>query len=80
MCDEIEVNAYMYRFPIGGVIERYSPVSGVTMKRIIVDYELKNGKGYYTVKARPESEIEFVFTQEYIETNFQLAEGEENEY
>ncbi|MDV4829826.1 hypothetical protein NNG48_06925 [Enterococcus faecium] len=79
MCDKIEVNAYMYRFPIGSTIKRYSQ-SGILMKRVIVDYELENGEGLYTVKARPESEIEFVFSQEYIETNFQLAEGEENEY
>ena len=77
--DEIlEGNYKMNKFPIGSVIESYNPYKS---DKIVVDFETTaDGVGIYTVELAGDSEgIRTIFTQEYIESEYHLKEGEEDE-
>ena len=77
--DEIlEGNYKMNKFPIGSVIEPYNP--GKSDKRV-GDFETTaDGVGIYTEELIGKLEgIGIEFTQEYIESEYHLKEGEENE-
>ena len=77
--DEIlEGNYKMNKFPIGSVIESYNLYKSY---KIVVDFETTaDGVGIYTVELIGDSEgVRIEFTQEYIESEYHLKEGEENE-
>lgn len=77
--DEIlEGNYKMNKFPIGSVIESYNPYKS---DKIVVDFETAaDGVGIYTAELAGDSEgIRLEFTQGYIESEYHLKEGEENE-
>lgn len=77
--DEIlEGNYKMNEFPIGSVIESYNPYKS---DKIVVDFETAaDGVGIYTAELAGDSEgIRLEFTQGYIESEYHLKEGEENE-
>lgn len=77
--DEIlEGNYKMNKFPIGGVIESYNPYKS---DKIVVDFETTaDGVGIYTAELIGDLEgIRIEFTQEYIESEYHLKEGEESE-
>lgn len=68
----------MNEFPIGSVIESYNSYKS---DKIVVDFETAaDGVGIYTVGLADDSEgVRIEFTQEYIESEYHLKEGEENE-
>lgn len=77
--DEIlEGNYKMNKFPIGSVIEPYNLYKS---DKIVVDFETTaDGIGIYTVEFAGDSEgIRTEFTQEYIESEYHLKEGEGDE-
>lgn len=77
--DEIlEGNYKMNEFPVGSVIEPYNPYKS---DKIVVDFETAaDGVGIYTVELAGDSEgIRTEFTQEYIESEYHLKEGEGDE-
>lgn len=77
--DEIsEGNYKMNEFPIGSVIESCNPYKS---DKIVVDFETTaDGVGIYTVELAGDSEgIRTEFTQEYIESEYHLKEGERDE-
>lgn len=77
--DEIlEGNYKMNKFPIGSVIEPYNSYKS---DKIVVDFETTaDGVGIYTVEFVGDLEGKRIeFTQEYIESEYHLKEGEENE-
>lgn len=77
--DEIlEGNYKMNKFPIGSVIEAYNTYRS---HKIVVDFETTaDGVGIYTVEFADDSEgIRTEFTQEYIESEYHLKEGEGDE-
>lgn len=77
--DEIlEGNYKMNKFPIGSVIESYNPYKS---DKIVVDFETAaDGVGIYTAELAGDSEgIRLEFTQGYIESEYHLKEGEEDE-
>lgn len=77
--DEIlEGNYKMNEFPIGSVIEPYNHYKS---DKIVVDFETAaDGVGIYTVELAGDSEgIRTEFTQEYIESEYHLKEGEGDE-
>ena len=77
--DEIlEGNYKMNEFPIGSVIESYNPYKS---DKIVVDFETTaDGVGIYTAEIVGGSEgVRIEFTQEYIESEYHLKGGEENE-
>lgn len=77
--DEIlEGNYKMNKFPIGSVIESCNPYK---WDKIVVDFETAaDGVGIYTVELVGDSEgMRTEFTQDYIESEYHLKEGEENE-
>ena len=77
--DEIlEGNYKMNKFPIGSVIESYNLYKSY---KIVVDFETTaDGVGIYTVELIGDSGgVRIEFTQEYIESEYHLKEGEENE-
>ena len=80
--DEIlEGNYKMNEFPIGSLIERSSNYFAPRIVRLVVDFETTaDGVGMYTVEYIGNLQgIKSVFTQEYIESEYHLKEGEENE-
>ena len=80
--DEIlEGNYKMNEFPIGSLIERSSSYFAPRIVRLVVDFETTaDGVGMYTVEYIGNLQgIKSVFTQEYIESEYHLKEGEENE-
>ena len=77
--DEIlEGNYKMNKFPVGSVIKSYNSYKS---DKIVVDFETAaDGVGIYTVELAGDSEgVRIDFTQEYIESEYHLKEGEENE-
>ena len=74
----LEGNYKMNKFPIGSVIE---PNNLYTSDKIVVDFETTaDGVGIYTMELAGDLEgIRIEFTQEYIESEYHLKEGEENE-
>lgn len=77
--DEIlEGNYKMNKFPIGSVIESCNPYKS---DKIVVDFETAaDGVGIYTMELVGGSEgVRIEFTQGYIESEYHLKEGEENE-
>ena len=80
--DEIlEGNYKMNKFPIGSLIERSSNCFALKIVRLVVDFETTaDGVGMYIVEYIGNLEgIRTVFTQDYIESEYHLKEGEENE-
>lgn len=80
--DEIlEGNYKMNKFPIGSLIERSSSYFAPRIVRLVVDFETTaDGVGMYTVEYIGNLQgIKSVFTQEYIESEYHLKEGEEDE-
>ena len=80
--DEIlEGNYKMNKFPIGSVIESYNPYNPRRTNKIVVDFKTTaDGIGIYTVEfADDPGGIRLEFTQGYIESEYHLKEGEENE-
>jgi hypothetical protein len=77
--DEIlDGNYKMNKFQIGSVIESCNPYKS---DKIVVDFETTaDGVGIYTVELAGDSEgIRTEFTQEYIESEYHLKEGEGDE-
>ena len=74
----LDGNYKMNEFPIGSVIESYNPYKS---DKIVVDFETTaDGVGIYTVELVGNSEgMRTEFTQDYIESEYHLKEGEENE-
>ena len=74
----LEGNYKMNKFPIGSVIE---PNDLCISDKIVVDFETAaDGVGIYTVEFAGVLEgVRLEFTQEYIESEYHLKEGEENE-
>lgn len=78
MSEILDGNYKMNKFPIGSVIEAYNPYRS---HKIVADFETTvDGVGIYTVEFVDDSEgIRTEFTQEYIESEYHLKEGEEDE-
>lgn len=78
MNEILDGNYKMNKFPIGSVIEAYNCYRS---HKIVVDFETTaDGVGMYTVEyVGIFKGIKSVFTQEYIESEYHLKEGEENE-
>lgn len=78
MSEILDGNYKMNEFPIGSVIESYNPYKS---DKIAVDFETAaDGVGIYTVELAGDSEgIRTEFTQEYIESEYHLKEGEGDE-
>lgn len=78
MSEILEGNYKMNEFPVGSVIESYNPCK---LDKIVVDFETAaDGVGIYTVEFVGDSEgIRTEFTQEYIESECHLKEGEGDE-
>lgn len=81
MDEVLDGNYKMNKFPIGSVIEPYNPYNPRRPNKIVVDFETTaDGVGIYTVEFADDSEgIRLEFTQGYIESEYHLKEGEENE-
>lgn len=78
MSEILDGNYKMNKFPIGSVIESYNPYKS---DKIVADFETTvDGVGIYTAELIGDSEgVRIEFTQEYIENEYHLKEGEENE-
>ena len=78
MSEILDGNYKMNKFPIGSVIESYNPYKS---DKIVADFETTvDGVGIYTVEYVGNLKgIRSVFTQEYIENEYHLKEGEEDE-
>lgn len=78
MSEILDGNYKMNEFPIGSVIESYNSYKS---DKIVVDFETTaDGVGIYTVEFVDDSEgIRTEFTQEYIESEYHLKEGEGDE-
>ena len=78
MNEILEGNYKMNKFPVGSVIESYNSYKS---DKIVVDFETAaDGVGIYTVEFVGDSEgVRTEFTQEYIESEYHLKEGEESE-
>lgn len=78
MNEILEGNYKMNKFPIGSVIESCNLYK---MNKIVVDFETAaDGVGIYTVELAGGLEgVRLEFTQEYVESEYCLKEGEENE-
>ena len=81
MNEILDGNYKMNKFPIGSVIERSSSYFAPRIVRLVVDFEtIADGVGMYTVEYVGNLKgIRSVFTQEYIESEYHLKEGEEDE-
>lgn len=81
MNEILEGNYKMNKFPIGSLIERSSSYFTPRIVRLVVDFETTaDGVGMYTAEYVGDLKgIKSVFTQEYIESEYHLKEGEENE-
>ena len=81
MNEILDGNYKMNKFPIGSVIERSSSYFAPRIVRLVVDFETTaDGVGMYTVEYVGNLKgIRSVFTQEYIESEYHLKEGEEDE-
>ena len=79
MNEILDGNYKMNKFPIGSVIER--PADYPTPIRLVADFETTaDGVGMYTIEYIGGFKgIKTKFTQEYIESEYHLKEGEENE-
>lgn len=80
MSEILDGNYKMNKFPIGSVIETYNPYPYRSHK-IVADFETTaDGVGMYIVEYIGNFEgIRTVFTQEYIESEYHLKEGEGDE-
>lgn len=81
MSEILDGNYKMNKFPIGSLIERSSSYFAPRIVRLVVDFETTaDGVGMYTVEYVGNLRgIRSVFTQEYIESEYHLKEGEESE-
>lgn len=78
MSEILDGNYKMNKFPIGSVIGPHNPYKTY---KIVVDFETTaDGVGMYTVEPTGDlEEVRIEFTQEYIESEYHLEEGEESE-
>lgn len=81
MDEVLDGNYKMNKFPVGSLIERSSSYFAPRIVRLVVDFETTaDGVGMYIVEYIGNLEgIRTVFTQDYIESEYHLKEGEENE-
>ncbi len=81
MSEILDGNYKMNKFPIGSLIERSSSYFAPRIVRLVVDFETTaDGVGMYTVEYVGDLKvIRTEFTQEYVESEYHLKEGEESE-